>query len=87
MINIEESILEDLGKQLSDAVDFEILAELLWKVEGWIKFEIPRFVDNHHAVDIGYWLLDNCQGEYKRNGRTFLFESPKDATLFILRWA
>jgi hypothetical protein len=53
---------------------------------GWVKFEIPRYIDNHHAIDIGYWLLDNCRGKYLRDGRTFLFQDPKDATLFILRW-
>lgn len=84
-MNIEKSILEDLGNQLSEAVDFEILAGMLCTM-GWTKFSIPRFVDNHHAIDIGCWLLDNCQGEYKRNGRTFLFKESKDATMFILRW-
>jgi len=69
-MNIEETILEDLGKQFAKDMDFEI----------------PRYIDNHHAIDIGYWLLDHCQGEYKRNGRTFLFKESKDATMFILRW-
>jgi hypothetical protein len=84
-MNIEEEILEDLGKQMSESIDFEILADVLCRF-GWTKFEISRFIDNHHAIDIGYWLLDNCQGEYKRNGRTFLFESTKDATMFLLKW-
>jgi len=84
-MDIEKSILEDLSKQLSEAVDFEILAGMLATM-GWTKFEIPRFIDNHHAVDISYWLADYCQGEYKRNGRTFLFKESKDATMFILRW-
>ena len=77
---------DDLAKKMSDSIDAEILIELLWKIHGWTKFTIPRYVDNHHAIDIGYWLLDNCQGEYKRNGRTFLFKDSKDATMFILRW-
>ena len=85
-MNLEDQIAEDLSKQMQEAVDFEILIELLWKIDGWTKFTIPRFIDNHHAIDIGYWLLDNCKGEYKRNGRTFLFKESKDATMFILRW-
>lgn len=84
-MNIEESVLEELGKQMSDAIDFEVLADVLCRF-GWTKFSITRFIDNHHAVDISYWLADNCQGEYKRNGRTFLFEDSKDATMFMLRW-
>jgi len=84
-MNIEETILEDLGKQFAKDMDFEILSQILVPL-GWTRFEIPRYIDNHHAIDIGYWLLDHCQGEYKRNGRTFLFKESKDATMFILRW-
>ena len=84
-MNIEDAILEDLGKEISDSIDWEIRAGMLVEM-GWINFEIPRYIDNHHAIDIGYWLLDNCKGEYARNGRTFLFKESKDATMFILRW-
>ena len=85
MVNIEKVVLDELGKEFSEAMDFEILADMLCMI-GWTKFSIPRFIDNHHAVDISYWLADHCQGKYKRNGRTFLFEDSKDATMFILRW-
>jgi len=84
-MNLEEEILADLGKQFAKDMDFEIMSQVLIPF-GWTRFEIPRFIDNHHAIDIGYWLLDNCQGEYKRNGRVFLFKEPRDATMFILRW-
>lgn len=84
-MDLEKEITDALSKEFSDSIDFEILADVLCRV-GWTKFSITRFIDNHHAVDIRYWLADHCQGEYKRNGRTFLFESTKDATMFILRW-
>jgi hypothetical protein len=84
-MTLEESILNDLGKQMSDAIDWDITAGMLVEM-GWTKFSIPRFIDNHHAIDIGYWLLDNCKGKYERNGRTFLFKESRDATMFILRW-
>lgn len=84
-MNLQEQISADLSKQMADVIDFEVLSDVLCRF-GWTRFEISRFIDNHHAVDIGYWLLDNCQGEYKRNGRVFLFESTKDAMLFTLRW-
>jgi hypothetical protein len=85
-MNIEKVVLDELGKEFSEAMDFEILSDVMCRF-GWTRVEIPRFIDNYHAVDIGYWLADNCQGEYKRNGRHFLFESTKDATMFILRWS
>ena len=84
-MSIEDQLAEDLGKQMSEAMDFEFIADMLCS-DGWTRFAIPRFIDNHHAVDISYWLADYCQGEYKRNGRTFLFKESRDATMFILRW-
>jgi hypothetical protein len=54
---------------------------------GWISVTIDRLQDNSYAVDITYWLKENCQGCYERHGRNFLFENNKDAVLFILRWA
>lgn len=84
-MNLEDQIAEDLAKQMSESIDFEFIAGLLCE-QGWTKFSISRFIDNHHAIDIGYWLLDNCRGKYKRNGRTFLFAESKDATMFILKW-
>jgi hypothetical protein len=47
---------------------------------------LPRLIDNHHAIDITYWLEENCKHSYERNGRDFIFESQKDANWFILRW-
>ena len=82
---LQDQILTDISKQMNEDIDFDVFANVLCK-EGWTKFSIPRFIDNHHAVDISYWLADHCQGKYKRNGRTFLFEDSKDATMFILRW-
>jgi len=84
-MNLEEEILADLRKQFAKAEDFEIMSQVLVPF-GWTRFEIPRYIDNHHAIDIGYWLEENCKGEYARNGRTFLFKDTKDATMFILRW-
>lgn len=84
-MNLEQEIAEELSKQMSDEIDFEILSDVLCRF-GWTRFDLTRFTDNHHAVDISYWLEDNCKGEYKRNGRRFLFEDSKDATMFILRW-
>ena len=78
-----------MGETLAEAMQAEIDREILWTLmctTGWTRFSIPRFIDNHHAVDISYWLEEHCQGEYKRNGRDFLFKESKDATMFILKW-
>jgi len=56
------------------------------KAQGWTCVSISRFQDNNHAVDITMWLEENVKN-YERNGRDFIFENSKDATMFILRWS
>ena len=85
-MNLEEEMLAQLGQEMANEVDREILWGMLIGI-GWTRVTLSRLQDNKHAVDIGYWLAENCQGEYKRNGRDFLFDLEKDATMFILRWS
>ena len=84
--NIEQDIINSQSKAMSDAIDFEILADMLAGC-GWTKYQVSKHVDNHHAIDIREWVRENCQGETKSNGATWLFEDSKDATMFILRWS
>jgi hypothetical protein len=53
---------------------------------GWTRVMIPRLIDNDHAIDITYWLEENCKKAFERNGRDFIFEDKKDAVNFILAW-
>jgi hypothetical protein len=84
-MNLEDQVLSSLSKEIQEAIDFELIAELLKSI-GWTKVKLSRYVDNYHAIDIQYWVKDNCQGKTRQNGATWLFEVPKDATMFILRW-
>lgn len=84
-MNLQEQILEELGDKMHSDMDFEILADILCR-SGWNRIDIERFTDNHHAIDISYWLKDNCKGKYHREGRCFLFEDTGDAVNFTLRW-
>jgi hypothetical protein len=84
-MNLQQQVLEDLSKQLGDSVDLQILFILL-KEDGWIPVSISRFQDNHHAIDITYWLEENIKEEYLRDGRNFIFKDSRDAVLFALRW-
>lgn len=82
---LEEQYTSDASKAMAR----EICREVLWgmlKGMGWTRVMLDRLQDNKHAVDISYWLEEHCQGAYERNGRDFLFEKEKDATMFILRW-
>jgi hypothetical protein len=84
-MTLEEEILERTGKDMAREIDREVLWGMLEGI-GWTRVMIPRFVDNHHAIDITDWLAINCKKGYERNGRDFIFESSKDANWFKLRW-
>jgi hypothetical protein len=84
-MTIEEEMIERAGKEMAREVDREVLWGMLQGI-GWHRVMLPRFVDNHHAIDITNWLADNCKQAFERNGRDFLFESQQDANWFRLRW-
>jgi hypothetical protein len=84
-MTIEEEMIERAGKEMAREVDREVLWGMLQGL-GWTRVMLPRFVDNNHAVDIGYWLEANCKRAFERSGRDFLFESQQDANWFRLRW-
>jgi hypothetical protein len=84
-MNLQEQIIADQGKKFADQMDQEIKWIFLEEL-GWSRVEISREQDNQHAIDITHWLADHCQGTYERNGRRFIFEDPKDAVLFSLKW-
>ena len=84
-MTLEEEILNKAGKQLANDIDREVLWGMLQGI-GWCRVMLPRLVDNNHAIDITYWLEENCKKAFERNGRDFLFEDSKDANWFKLRW-
>ena len=81
----EQEILDHAARQLSESVDREMLWKLL-EDSGWTRVAISRLTDNRHAIDIVEWVVSNCHGDHKRNGREFLFEREQDAVMFTLRW-
>jgi hypothetical protein len=84
-MTLEEELLDKAGKEMAREIDREILWGLFEGI-GWTRFKISRFTDNMHAVDISFWLDENCRGKIERNGAEFLFEDSKDAVLFMMRW-
>jgi hypothetical protein len=84
-MNMQEEILEELGTKMQSAVDREILWGILIGM-GWTRVKLSRFVDNHHAIDITYWLDEHVKNPFEREGADFIFENSYDAMMFILRW-
>ena len=85
VMTIEDEIMQKMAEQMSTEVDREILWGMLEGM-GWTRVLLPKLIDNHHAIDITYWLEENCRNPFERNGRDFIFESQKDANWFMLRW-
>ncbi len=84
-MNMQEEILEELGTKMQSAVDREILWGILIGM-GWTRVKLSRFVDNHHAIDISYWLDEHVKNPFEREGADFIFENSQDALVFILKW-
>lgn len=82
---LQDQILTDIAKEMQTDIDREILWGML-KGIGWTRVMLDRLQDNKHAIDITLWLEENIKNPFERNGRDFLFEDSKDATMFILKW-
>jgi hypothetical protein len=85
MKGVEQEIADKMGNNLAREIDREVLWGML-KGIGWTRVMLDRLQDNKHAIDITYWLEENIKNPFERNGRDFIFENPKDASMFILRW-
>jgi hypothetical protein len=85
MKDLEKEIIEELGTRMQSAIDREVMWGML-KSLGWRRVMLDRFTDNKHAVDITYWLEENCKNPFERSGADFIFESEVDAVNFTLRW-
>ena len=84
--SLEDEILNRAGAALSREIDREVMWGML-KGNGWTCVILDRLQDNKHAIDITLWLEENIKHPFERNGRNFIFEDAKDATMFILRWS
>lgn len=84
-MTLKEDITNQLGIEMQKEIDREILWGML-KELGWTRVTLSRLQDNKHAIDITYWIEEYCKGAHEREGRDFIFENPKDASMFILKW-
>ena len=95
-MRLEKDILDEAGKQMARYIDSEIinntLIEMLTK-DGWTQTKINPAFGGSIVPEIDWyaetaeWIHINARGDYKLLKGQWLFKDPKDATLFILRWA
>jgi hypothetical protein len=84
--DIENDMMKQGARRMAEDIDREVLWGMLIGL-GWKRHLLDRLKDNNHAVDISYWLDENCRGAYERNGRDFIFEDERDYLMFVLTWA
>jgi hypothetical protein len=93
-MNLEEQLLKDLAAEVADAMDKEIVEDIMIDVltnDGWIETKInPAFDVSPNLTDwyaeTAEWCHLNAQGDYRLLKGQWLFEDPEDATMFVLRW-
>ena len=84
MQNIEEEITNQFSKELSDDIDFEVIAGILIEC-GWHLVELKTLGDRYRAVDILEWCEEHVKHKYNRRGHKFVFSDKGDAVNFTLR--
>lgn len=84
-MTLEDEIAENLAKEMSDEIDFEIMKELLVE-SGWYVIELLTLGSREQSIDIKDWVTKNCKKGFVSRGKTFVFKSKKEATWFSLRW-
>jgi hypothetical protein len=82
--NLQEQILNDAAKRMSDEIDFEILCGMLCEM-GWTKVVLsPMTRETSDAIDA--WLVENVSNPFETMGLVWIFEDEQDANWFSLRW-
>lgn len=85
MNTTEKEYVDTAAKEMASQIDFDILESVVSDM-GWVKLSLTRPVPALEYDEIDKWLKVNCTGRYLKHRRTFLFQHPKDATWFSLRW-
>ena len=84
MSNLEDEIITKMGKQMSDEIDFSILADMLCEL-GWRRVILsPMTWEDGYAVDA--WTAKHIKGNFETMGLVWVFEREDDANWFTLRW-
>jgi hypothetical protein len=82
--DLQQQILDDLGKKMSQEIDFEIMCGMLTAL-GWTKVVLkPMTMETSEEIDA--WLVENVSNPFETMGLVWIFESSKDAMWFKIRW-
>jgi hypothetical protein len=83
-MNIEEEIINKAGYAMAREIDFGVLTEMLCGI-GWTRV-ILKPMTGEQGRDVDEWVANNIKGHFETMGLVWVFEQPKDAVWFTLRW-
>lgn len=84
MSTLQDEYLEKAAQDFADDIDFEVLANLMIN-SGWTKV-ILNPMTSETSNEIDQWIIDNCRSNHLARGLVWVFEDPKEASWFTLRW-
>lgn len=82
---LEKEIIEYKAREMQKEIDFEIMSGFLIET-GWKKV-VLRPMTHEHGDAIDQWTAASVKGNFKTMGLVWIFEDPKEATLFSLKWS
>lgn len=83
-MNLEDSVINDAAKQMSDQALFQILVELLCNI-GWTKV-VLRPMTWEQGAEVDAWVELFVKQPHQTMGLVWVFEKEQEANWFSLRW-
>lgn len=85
-MSLKNTITDEAGKQMQKSMDFEILADVMVTMQGYVRVEID-YGFHRMWFEVKEWAAENCTGKHTEHRGIWLFERSIDAVAFKLRWA
>lgn len=83
-MTLQEEMINAAGSRMAAEIDFQVLASMLTEL-GWIKVVLkPMTMEQGQEID--QWVSNHVKGHHQTMGLVWLFEDPKDATWFTMKW-
>lgn len=98
-MNITDKLLDNMAKRMADEIDREIIENITMEIlieDGWTQTNLNPPLSEYGMMKKPFedwysitaeWCHLYVQGEYKLLRGKWLFNDPRDATMFILRWS
>lgn len=88
MTNLEEYVLNEQLRKISDRVDFGVMSMLLVDSCGWTSVELNKVTFVLDAIQIVNWTNKICgKRKFMHYGEKFVFADAEDALMFELKWS